>query len=155
MRTVRLGREFDAVFVHDAIDYMTTEADLRAALDTAFVHCRPGGIAVFVPDHVAETFASSAGHGGTDAPDGRGVRYLEWTHAPEPGATSYDTEYAFLLRDADGSVRAVHETHRCGLFGRETWVQLLTEVGFEPTVVANESGEDDPTSRTLFVGRRP
>src|SRR6266704_3624119 len=25
MRTVRLGRDFDAVFVHDAVDYMTTE----------------------------------------------------------------------------------------------------------------------------------
>jgi SAM-dependent methyltransferase len=42
MRSVRLGREFDAVFVHDAIDYMTTEADLRLAIETAFTHCRPG-----------------------------------------------------------------------------------------------------------------
>ena len=31
MRTLRLGRTFDAVFVHDAIDYMITEADLRRA----------------------------------------------------------------------------------------------------------------------------
>ena len=30
MRNVRLGRTFDAVFVHDAIMYMTTEVDLRA-----------------------------------------------------------------------------------------------------------------------------
>ena len=50
MRTVRLGRTFDAVFIHDAIDYMTTEDDLRRAIETAFVHCRPGGVAVFVPD---------------------------------------------------------------------------------------------------------
>src|SRR5947199_313515 len=28
MRTVRLGRTFDAVFVHDAVDYMLTEDDL-------------------------------------------------------------------------------------------------------------------------------
>jgi hypothetical protein len=27
MRTTRLGRQFDAVFVHDAVCYMTTEAD--------------------------------------------------------------------------------------------------------------------------------
>ena len=32
MRDVRLGRTFDAVFVHDAIDYMTTEGDLRRAM---------------------------------------------------------------------------------------------------------------------------
>jgi trans-aconitate methyltransferase len=54
MRTVRLGRCFDAVFVHDAIDYMTTEADLRRAVTTAYEHCRVGGVAVFVPDDIAE-----------------------------------------------------------------------------------------------------
>ena len=56
MRTVRLGRQFDAVFVHDAVCYMTTEPDLRMAIDTAFVHCRPGGVALFAPDFVRENF---------------------------------------------------------------------------------------------------
>ena len=32
MRTVRLGRTFDAVFVHDAIAYITTEDDLRGGV---------------------------------------------------------------------------------------------------------------------------
>ncbi len=49
MRTLRLGRTFGAVLVHDAVDYMTSEADLRRAIDTAFVHCRPGAVAVFIP----------------------------------------------------------------------------------------------------------
>ena len=35
MRTVRLGRIFDLVFVHDAVSYLTTEDDLRAALETS------------------------------------------------------------------------------------------------------------------------
>jgi len=38
MRSLRLNRQFDAVFVHDAIDYMVTECGLRAAMETAFVH---------------------------------------------------------------------------------------------------------------------
>jgi SAM-dependent methyltransferase len=42
MRAIRLGEEFDGVFVHDAICYMTTPDDLRRAMETAFVHCRPG-----------------------------------------------------------------------------------------------------------------
>src|SRR5689334_12465539 len=29
MRTVRLGRQFDGVFIHDAVCYMTTTEDLR------------------------------------------------------------------------------------------------------------------------------
>ena len=59
MRTLRLGRTFDAVLIHDAVMYMTSEADLRAALETAFVHLRPGGAAVVAPDCVRETFRPS------------------------------------------------------------------------------------------------
>jgi hypothetical protein len=58
MRTMRLGREFDAVFVHDAIMYMTTSADLEAACRTAFVHSSRGGVALLLPDFVRETFAA-------------------------------------------------------------------------------------------------
>jgi trans-aconitate methyltransferase len=50
MRTVRLGRTFDAVFVHDAVAYITDLADLAMVAETAYVHCRPGGAALFVPD---------------------------------------------------------------------------------------------------------
>ena len=52
MRSVRLGREFDAVLIHDAISYITTDADLRRTIETAFVHLRPGGAAIFAPDHI-------------------------------------------------------------------------------------------------------
>ena len=83
MRTVRLDREFDAVFVHDCDQYMTTEDDLRQAVRTAYAHCRPGGVAVLVPDLV-DNFASSTDCGGHDGPDGRGVRYLSWTTDPDP-----------------------------------------------------------------------
>ena len=36
---------------------------------TAFEHCRPGGVAVFVPDATAETFEESTDHGGRDGDD--------------------------------------------------------------------------------------
>jgi len=60
MRDVRLERRFDGVFVHDAVDYLTTESDLRLAATTAFEHCREGGVALFAPDHVSETFRGGA-----------------------------------------------------------------------------------------------
>ena len=154
MRTVRLGRDFDAVFIHDAIDYMTTESDLRQAIDTAFVHCRPGGIAVFVPDHTRETFESESDIGGRDAPDGRGVRFLDWSWDPNADDTWAVTEYAFVLREPDGSVHVVHETHRCGVFSRDVWLRLIADAGFEPSVVVEETTEDR-APRDFFVGRRP
>ena len=154
MRTVRLDREFDAVFVHDAIDYMTTEADLRLAIETAFAHCRPGGITVLVPDHLREDFEPSSDHGGTDGPDGRGVRFLDWVWDPDPTDTWIQTEYAFLLRDPDGSVRVVHETHRTGLFDSAVWLDLLAACGFSAQAVIEETTEDR-APRTFFVGHRP
>jgi len=153
MRTLRLDRTFDAVFVHDAVDYMTTEPDLRRAVETAFVHCRPGGVAVFVPDAVAERFVPTSDCGGSDGRDGRGVRYLDWCWDPDPGDSWVQTEYAFLLRSADGTVRVVHETHRTGLFGRDVWLRLLTEAGFAAEAVLEVTTEDRPP-RELFVGRR-
>lgn len=142
MRTVRLNRTFDAVFLHDAIDYMTTLEDLRLAMETAFVHCRPGGVAVLIPDHVAETFTADSDCGGVDGDDGRAVRFLDWTWDPDPDDTWVQTDYAFLLRDADGRVEPVHEAHRTGLFPTAEWMRLLTEVGFEPEAVTEETTED-------------
>ncbi|GAB2583578.1 class I SAM-dependent methyltransferase [Microlunatus antarcticus] len=154
MRTLRLGRTFDAVFVHDAIEYMTTEADLRAAVATAYEHCRPGGVAVLVPDDIAENFEASTEHGGRDADDGRGVRYLSWSTDPDPADSTTTTEYAFLLRSPDGSVQVAHDTHTLGLFGRETWLRVLAEAGFEARSVAEVTSEDR-LPREFFVGRRP
>ena len=56
MRTLRIGRQFDAVFVHDALTYMTSREDLIQCMKTALVHCKPGGVALFMPDYVRETF---------------------------------------------------------------------------------------------------
>lgn len=152
MRSVRLGRVFDAVFIHDAIDYMTSERDLRAAFETAFVHCRPGGALLVVPDHVRESFEPSTSHGGHDAPDGRGLRYLEWTFDPDPQDSLVVTDYAYVLRERDGSVRVEHDRHVTGLFARETWLRLLREAGFEARAV--EGPTEASEARTLFAARR-
>lgn len=147
MRTTRLGRVFDAVFIHDAIEYMTTEADLRQAMETAFVHCRPGGMALFVPDHVRETFQPMTDHGGHDGA-GRGLRYLEWQFDPDGADTSYTTHYAILLREGD-DVRVEHDWHECGLFARADWLRWLTAVGFHVSSVTDEYHRD------VFVAAKP
>ncbi|MEV4415837.1 class I SAM-dependent methyltransferase [Catellatospora sp. NPDC049609] len=154
MRTLRLGREFDAVFVHDAVDYMTTEDDLRGAIATAYAHCRPGGVAVFVPDDVAESYEPGSDLGGSDGPDGRGVRFLEWSWDPDPADTWTLTQYAFLLREADGAVRTVHETHRTGLFPRRVWLELLGAAGFSPQVRLEETAEERRPREVFLAHRR-
>ncbi len=153
MRTVRLGRHFDCVFVHDAVSYMTSEADLRQAMETAFVHCRPGGAALFAPDHLRETFRPSTEHGGHDG-EHRALRYLMWTWDPDPTDSTYITDFAYLLRESDGSVRVEQDRHLEGLFGRADWLRLIAEVGFRPSLVPFEHSESE-VGAEAFVGRKP
>jgi SAM-dependent methyltransferase len=147
MRTIRLGRVFDVVFIHDAIDYMTTLQALGQALETAFVHCKPGGLVLLLPDYVRETFQPSTDYGGRDA-DARGLRYLEWTYDPDENDTTYTTEYVYVLRDGTQPTRVEHEQHTCGLFSRGAWLGLLCNMGFQPEIV------QDPYDRELFLGRK-
>jgi SAM-dependent methyltransferase len=144
MRTVRLGRRFDAVFVHDAVDYLLHLDDLLAALTTVYEHLHDDGVALVCPDHVRETFAPSTDHGGHDGRDGddRALRYLEWTWDRAPDGTTYVTDYAYLLREGD-EVRVVHDRHRCGLFPRRDWLDAFDRVGFrEVEVLAGAEGHE-------------
>jgi SAM-dependent methyltransferase len=153
MRTVRLGRQFDGVFVHDAVVYMTTETDLRLAIETAFVHCKPGGAALFAPDFVRENFRPSTSHGGHDG-DGRGLRYMSWTWDPDPSDTTYVVDYAFLLRTSDGTMQVAHDRHVEGLFARDKWLRLLSNAGFEARTVPFEHSELEPGSHDVFVAKK-
>jgi SAM-dependent methyltransferase len=154
MRGVRLGRTFDAVFVHDAVCYLLTEEDLQACFVTAFEHCRPGGVVVVIPDDTTESWVPDTDHGGNDGGDGRAARYLVWDWDPDPDDTWTAVEYVFLLREGDGDLRVVHETHRNGVFPTATWLRLLAAAGFRPETAVEHTTEDR-RPRTIFVGHRP
>jgi hypothetical protein len=126
--------------------YATTPADVQATLRTAAVHCRPGGTVVVLPDHVRETFAPATDHGGHDAADGRGLRYLEWTWDPDPGDCTYIVDYAFLLRTADGRITVAHDRHIEGLFARSEWLEWFTGAGIPADSASDQFG------RVIFIG---
>jgi SAM-dependent methyltransferase len=162
MRSLRLGREFDAVLVHDAIMYAASEADLRATIASAATHCRAGGIVVLAPDCTTESFGESApheeggashadggaDHGGEDAEDGRALRYLEWSWDPDPSDTQFEVAYAFVLREADGTTRVELDRHSEGLFPEATWLRHMGACGLDARSVP------DPWRGKIFVGRR-
>lgn len=153
MRTLRLGRRFQAVFIHDAIDYMISEDELLQAFHTAYTHCRPGGAALFHPDFTRETFKPATDTGGHDGPD-RSLRYLEWTWDPDPADSTYLVDFAYLLRQADASVVCEYDRHIFGLFSTDTWLRLIGEAGFQPLSVSFEHSEASPGA-LVFLGRVP
>ncbi|HET6778788.1 MAG TPA: class I SAM-dependent methyltransferase [Gemmatimonadales bacterium] len=146
MRTLRLHRRFDVVLVHDAIMYAVEPDDVRATLSTAALHCRGGGTVAVLPDYVRETFAAGTDCDGRDAADGRGLRYLEWRWDPDPTDNTYLVDYAFLLRESDGTILVEHDRHTEGLFPRADWLVWFEEAGFITQTALDSSG------REIFLG---
>ncbi|MCO6486909.1 MAG: class I SAM-dependent methyltransferase [Phaeodactylibacter sp.] len=152
MREIDLGQQFDLVFIHDAIMFITTEADLEKVFRVARNHLRPGGILFIAPDFFKETFRPSTSHGGHD--DGnRSIRYLEWTYDADPADNVVETEYAYLLKAGGGATRCVHDRAVEGIFPRKTWEALLRKVGFEVAFEPIPHSELEPGSYFGIVGR--
>jgi hypothetical protein len=153
MRNLRLERQFDAVFVHDAISYLTTEPDLFKAMETAFVHCRPGGVALFVPDYVRETFTPATSHGGHDAGH-RGLRYLEWVWDPDTNDTSYIMDMVYLMKEGENT-RCYNDRHIMGLFSKADWLSIMERAGFSAKIIEHQADWSPPMGTQLFLGVKP
>jgi len=148
MRHIRLGQEFDFVFVHDAIMYMRTEVDLSMAFSTAAIHCKIGGSVLFAPNEVVETFEPFTHSGGEDDPMGGGVRFLQWAYDPNPDDSTYVMDFALMRLNAVGEITLAHDRHILGLFSRQSWLRLLGTAGFEALSIL------DPFGRDVFWARR-
>jgi len=148
MRTIRLGRRFDAVLVHDAIDYIIGTKDLRRVIQTAAAHCLPGGIALFVPDYIKDTFAELAGGGGGGVdPAGRTASFIERTWDPDAGDDWVQADYEFTLHTPGSQAQVVRESHRLSAFSRDTWLNLLAEAGLHQ--------DQDIDLQRISAGHRP
>lgn len=155
MRTLRLGRDFDAVVIHDAIMYMLTEDDLAAAINTAAAHLRPGGAGLFVPDDTVETYEPNTSAESHEA-DGRAVAYLMWQHPLPPGETKTSVTFSIVLKEEGRQTRSVLDEHDFGLFPRATWLRLIEAAGLQPHALPYEHSEFDPKKpREMFAGVKP
>src|SRR5262249_16226234 len=129
---------------HDAVMYLTAPGELRDCMQTAFVHCKPGGVALFMPDFIRETFQPCVHHGGHDG-DGRAIRYFEWTYDADPADAKYTVDFVYLLREGVAPLRVEHDCHLHGLFSRDEWMRMLRAVGFTAKALI------DPFEREVFV----
>lgn len=154
MRTIRLERTFDAVFIQDALAHLTTEHDLLQALATAYAHCKPGGVALFAPDFVRETFTAGTAQGGLDG-ERRSFRYLGWVWDPDPSDTTYVVDFAYLFHELGQPTRSAYDQHICGIFGRAEWLRLLGDVGFQAAVRPFEHSELPVGAAEMFLGVKP
>ena len=154
MRTVRLGRKFDAVLVHDAISYMLTEDDLRAVFVTARAHLHPGGLLLAAPDLVLDTFRSGKILRWTGRPPTRPgeteVRVEEHLSDPDPTDTIIESLFVYTITE-NGAQRVEQDVHVGGLFPIATWIALLEEAGFDSEALPLP-GDGEGCGERLFRG---
>ena len=139
MRSLRLDKTFDAVFIHDAIMYMTNTEDLRKALETSYIHLNPGGILLISPDFIKETFKSETGHGGSDG-EKKSLRYLIWQSDPDPDDDTCIEDFIYVFKNEAGGVTTEHERHIMGLFSKDLWINLLSSAGFTSKTIDDKFG---------------
>ena len=130
MRTVRLGRLFDAVVIADSITYMTTEEDLSRAFTTAYVHLKPGGVFCTYAELSLERFRQNATEVTTHKHRNLEVVFLENTYDPDSSDTTCEFKFVFLIKNR-GRLRVETDCHVAGLFKLQSWLDALYNAGFK------------------------
>ena len=149
MREMRLDKQFDAVLICDAIDYMTTREDAVAALRTIAAHLRPGGVVLFAPTYTKETFTDGeVADDGTTIPGIAGdeeLTYFSFVHDPNPADTAFEMILLYLIRDPETrEVQTVEDRHACGLFAIADWQAMATEAGLTVEALAEQPDPEAP-----------
>jgi len=151
MRDIRLGKQFDAIFVHDAINCMSNEKDLLKTIHTCAIHCCPGGVVLMVPDFFKETFRPSTHHGGRDSGD-KGLRYLEWSYDPDPADSSYISSMVYMIREGSNPPIVETDQFTSGLFDQATWLRLFQTAGLTPEIIQMSYGQGE--RRLAVLGKK-
>lgn len=154
MTAVRIGRQFDVVFVHDAASYLTTEDQVRQLADTVFAHCAPGGVVLLCPDNTAENLTFETDHGGHDG-DGRALRYLEWSYPGRPGTYEFNIDYVTVMHEDGKPTRVELDHHINGALPRPVWLDALLAAGFrEAWGTPLVHSEVEAGAQECFLARR-
>jgi len=146
MRSVRLGKTFDAVVGLDSLAYMQTEEELRGVFETAYLHLKPGGVFLAFPEFTRERFQQNWAHSSSHSSGDVSITYFENYYDPDPGGTIIEATFIYLIRQG-GKLEIETDRHLCGIFGMETWLSLLNETGFEveltQLILRNDSGDEE------------
>lgn len=156
MRTLRLGRLFRAVLIHDAVSHLLSEDDLLATFRTAAAHLEPGGLFITSPDYFRETFRAPCIETRANTSDNLQLTYFEYAYDPDPKGCLLETIFTYIIRQGGGPPRIEHDRMLTGIFPKSTWTRLMDRAGFyveERSLFLRSTGNN----HLFFLGflRRP
>jgi len=155
MRSVRLGKTFDAVTIFDSISYMLTVEELHAAFQTAYVHLNPGGVFLtYMEEETPERFTQNKTTVSTHTKGGVEITLIENQYDPDPRDTTFEATFIFLIRRG-GDLAIEADRHLLGIFPLETWTDLLKEAGFDVKVVEIKLADPEFPSVPTLIGIKP
>ena len=99
IRSVRLGRTFDAVLLHDASAYMTSQEQLLQAYETAAAHLEIGGVMVTPPEELRSRFVQHRSSIHTRTIGDLTVTTVEMDYDPNPSDSSFEKTFIFAIRE--------------------------------------------------------
>lgn len=123
MRSIRLGKKFSAVLIHDAVNHLLTEEDLAATFQTVAQHLQKNGIVILSPDWFTESFHAPMIENVTHSNTDMELTYFSYTHDPNPDDTNIEEIMIYFIT-ANGKLRIKHDKFVLGLFPKSTWIRL-------------------------------
>ncbi|MFB3881231.1 MAG: class I SAM-dependent methyltransferase [Armatimonadota bacterium] len=135
MLACSLGRQFDCVFVDDAVEGMA-QPELAAVFQTAFCHLRSGGVMVVSPGTAIaredfEQNATRITHARSRLkPDNIEVVFIENNYDPDPTDDTYEFTIVYLIRQ-DGKLRVEVDRETETFVSLDVWRATIREAGFE------------------------
>ncbi len=129
MRTVRLGRKFDAVIFSDAIMYMLSPTDLLSAFTTARAHLETGGLLSTYIELEKTRFQQNAIVTTVKDFDGGSVVMIENYFDPDRSDTTFELTFVYLIRRS-GKLAIETDRHLCGVLEIRCWREQLNRAGF-------------------------
>jgi ubiquinone/menaquinone biosynthesis C-methylase UbiE len=129
MKTIRLNQTVDAVVILDSIVYMRTPEELFQAFHTAYRHLNPGGVFITFAEELKDWFVQNVTRMSEHARFPFEIIFIENSYDPDPQDTLFESTLVYIIRE-NGELSIEIDRHLCGIFLYETWMKILTQVGF-------------------------
>jgi ubiquinone/menaquinone biosynthesis C-methylase UbiE len=162
MRSFHLNRTYDAIVAIDSIAYLNNIQDLIRMFSAVYRHLNIGGVFMFLMEDTRDTFIQNNTTTSTNKKGKIEITFIDNRFDPDPTDTSYESTFIYLVRQR-GKLKIFTDRHRCGLFDKGVFTDLLKKIGFQvqlltykpPKSAVESSGLEGYQKYPMFVCVKP
>lgn len=146
MKTVRLGKQFDAIIcMLSSIGYVKTTSNLEKTIRNFSKHLKKGGLALIEPSHAKSFYVR--GEPRITTYDGKDAKIARVNFTRTRQATAVLSMH-LLIAERGKDAKYFVDKHELGLFGVNSTIKIMKAAGLKSKYLKNGL----MTGRELFVG---